>query len=227
MVELSPSVLSANFANLQNDLDQLKKTKVKYIHLDIMDGKFVPNISFGFPIIKAIRKDNDFIFDTHLMIDEPIRYIDQFKKSGADLVTIHYEACSNLDETIEKIKSCGLKVGLSFKPKTDINNIIPYLEKIDLCLVMSVEPGFGGQSFMEDSIGKIQKLRSYIDDNNLSCLIEVDGGIKDYNLKKVIDAGVDVVVSGSDIFSHKENSIIEQVNKYYDIINELKKESSI
>ena len=220
MVELSPSVLSANFANLQNDLDQLKKTKVKYLHLDIMDGKFVPNISFGFPIIKAIRKDNDFIFDTHLMIDEPIRYIDQFKKSGADLVTIHYEACSNLDETIEKIKSCGLKVGLSFKPKTDINNIIPYLEKIDLCLVMSVEPGFGGQSFMEDSIGKIQKLRSYIDENNLSCLIEVDGGIKDYNLKKVIDAGVDVVVSGSDIFSHKENSIIEQVNKYYEIINE-------
>lgn len=219
MVELSPSVLSANFANLQNDLDQLKKTKVKYLHLDIMDGKFVPNISFGFPIIKAIRKDNDFIFDTHLMIEEPIRYIDQFKKSGADLVTIHYEACSNLDETIEKIKSCGLKVGLSFKPKTDINNIIPYLEKIDLCLVMSVEPGFGGQSFMEDSIGKIQKLRSYIDENNLSCLIEVDGGIKDYNLKKVIDAGVDVVVSGSDIFSHKENSIIEQVNKYYDIIN--------
>lgn len=219
MVELSPSVLSANFANLQNDLDQLKKTKVKYLHLDIMDGKFVPNISFGFPIIKAIRKDNDFIFDTHLMIDEPIRYIDQFKKSGADLVTIHYEACSNLDETIEKIKSCGLKVGLSFKPKTDINNIIPYLEKIDLCLVMSVEPGFGGQSFMEDSIGKIQKIRSYIDENNLSCLIEVDGGIKDYNLKKVIDAGVDVVVSGSDIFSHKENSIVEQVNKYYDIIN--------
>ncbi|MDU2583122.1 MAG: ribulose-phosphate 3-epimerase [Anaerococcus hydrogenalis] len=219
MVELSPSVLSANFANLQNDLDQLKKTKVKYLHLDIMDGKFVPNISFGFPIIKAIRKDNDFIFDTHLMIDEPIRYIDQFKKSGADLVTIHYEACSNLDETIEKIKSCGLKVGLSFKPKTDINNIIPYLEKIDLCLVMSVEPGFGGQSFMEDSIGKIQKLRSYIDENNLSCLIEVDGGIKDYNLKKVIDAGVDVVVSGSDIFSHKENSIVEQVNRYYDIIN--------
>ena len=220
MVELSPSVLSAGFANLQNDLDQLKKTKVKYLHLDIMDGKFVPNISFGFPIIKAIRKDNDFIFDTHLMIEEPIRYIDQFKNSGADLITVHYEACSNLDETIEKIKSCGLKVGLSFKPKTDINNIIPYLEKIDLCLVMSVEPGFGGQSFIEDSIEKIQKLRSYIDENNLSCLIEVDGGIKDHNLKKVIDAGIDIVVSGSDIFSHKENSIVEQVNKYYKIIEE-------
>ena len=220
MVEISPSLLSANFANLQKDLDELKKSKIKYIHLDIMDGKFVPNISFGFPIIKKIRKDNDFIFDTHLMIDEPIRYIDEFKESGSDIITIHYEACSNLDETIEKIKLLGLKVGLSFKPKTDINKIIPYLEKIDLCLVMSVEPGFGGQSFMEDSLEKIKTIRKYIDENNLSCLIEVDGGIKDYNLKKVIDAGVDLVVSGSDIFSNKENSIFDQVKKYKRIINE-------
>ncbi|MDU5504152.1 MAG: ribulose-phosphate 3-epimerase [Anaerococcus vaginalis] len=220
MVEISPSLLSANFANLQKDLDELKKSKIKYIHLDIMDGKFVPNISFGFPIIKKIRKDNDFIFDTHLMIDDPIRYIDDFKKSGSDIITIHYEACSNLDETIEKIKSSGLKVGLSFKPKTDINKIIPYLKKIDLCLVMSVEPGFGGQSFMEDSIGKIKTIRKYIDENNLSCLVEVDGGIKDYNLKKVIDAGADLVVSGSDIFSNKENSICEQIEKYKKIINE-------
>lgn len=220
MVEISPSLLSANFANLQKDLDELKKSKIKYIHLDIMDGKFVPNISFGFPIIKKIRKDNDFIFDTHLMIDDPIRYIDDFKKSGSDIITIHYEACSNLDETIEKIKSSGIKVGLSFKPKTDINKIIPYLKKIDLCLVMSVEPGFGGQSFMEDSIGKIKTIRKYIDENNLSCLVEVDGGIKDYNLKKVIDAGADLVVSGSDIFSNKENSICEQIEKYKKIINE-------
>lgn len=220
MVEISPSLLSANFANLQKDLDELKKSKIKYIHLDIMDGKFVPNISFGFPIIKKIRKDNDFIFDTHLMIDDPIRYIDDFKKSGSDIITIHYEACSNLDETIEKIKSSGLKVGLSFKPKTDINKIIPYLKKIDLCLVMSVEPGFGGQSFMEDSIEKIKKIKAFIDENNLSCLVEVDGGIKDYNLKKVIDAGADLVVSGSDIFSNKENSICEQIEKYKKIINE-------
>lgn len=220
MVEISPSLLSANFANLQKDLDELKKSKIKYIHLDIMDGKFVPNISFGFPIIKKIRKYNDFIFDTHLMIDDPIRYIDDFKKSGSDIITIHYEACSNLDETIEKIKSSGLKVGLSFKPKTDINKIIPYLKKIDLCLVMSVEPGFGGQSFMEDSLEKIKTIRKYIDENNLSCLVEVDGGIKDYNLKKVIDAGADLVVSGSDIFSNKENSICEQIEKYKKIINE-------
>lgn len=220
MVEISPSLLSANFANLQKDLDELKKSKIKYIHLDIMDGKFVPNISFGFPIIKNIRKDNDFIFDTHLMIDEPIRYIDEFKKSGSDIITIHYEACKDIDETIKKIKESGLKVGLSFKPKTDINKIIPYLEKIDLCLVMSVEPGFGGQSFMEDSLEKIKTIRKFIDENNLSCLVEVDGGIKDYNLKKVIDAGADLVVSGSDIFSNKENSICGQIEKYKKIINE-------
>lgn len=220
MVEISPSLLSANFADLQKDLDELKKSNIKYIHLDIMDGKFVPNISFGFPIIKNIRKDNDFIFDTHLMIDEPIRYIDEFKKSGSDIITVHYEACKDIDETIKKIKESGLKVGLSFKPKTDINKIIPYLEKIDLCLVMSVEPGFGGQSFMEDSIEKIKTIRKYIDENNLSCLVEVDGGIKDYNLKKVIDAGADLVVSGSDIFSNKEKSICGQIEKYKKIINE-------
>ena len=125
-----------------------------------------------------------------------------------------------MDETIEKIKSFGMKVGLSFKPKTDINKIIPYLEKIDLCLIMSVEPGFGGQSFMEDSLEKIKKIRALIDEKNLSCLIEVDGGIKDFNLKKVIDAGVDLVVSGSDIFSNNENSISRQVEKYKKIINE-------
>ena len=220
MVEISPSILSANFSNLQKDLDELKKSNIKYVHLDIMDGKFVPNISFGFPIIKKIRKDNDFIFDTHLMIDEPIRYIEEFKESGSDIITVHYEACKNLDETIEKIKESGLKVGLSFKPKTDINKILPYLEKIDLCLVMSVEPGFGGQSFIEDSLEKIKILRTFIDENNLSCLIEVDGGIKDYNLKKVIDAGCDLVVSGSDIFSNKENSICEQIERYKKIINE-------
>lgn len=220
MVEISPSLLSANFSNLQKDLDELKRSKVKYIHLDIMDGEFVPNISFGFPIIKSIRKSNDFIFDTHLMIKEPIRYIEEFKKSGSDIIVVHYEACSNLDETIDAIKACGLKAGLSFKPKTNLDEVIKYLDKIDLCLIMSVEPGFGGQSFMEESIEKIKRIRKYIDDNNLSCLIEVDGGIKTYNLRKVIDAGVDLVVSGSDIFSNKDNTIYEQVNKYRQIINQ-------
>lgn len=215
MVELSPSVLSCDFSNVQGDLDQLKDTQVKWLHLDIMDGLFVPNISFGFKLIKDIRKANDFIFDTHLMIEEPIRYIEQCKNAGSDLITIHYEACKDLDKTIDKIRELGMKVGLTFKPKTDIEKIIPYLEKIDLVLVMCVEPGFGGQSFMEDSIGKVQYLRKYIDDNGLKVLIEVDGGIKTHNLERVIKAGVDIVVSGSDIFE-KEN-IKQQVNKYYEI----------
>lgn len=217
MVELSPSILSCNFAHLQEDLDHLKNTELKWLHLDIMDGIFVPNISFGFDIIRDIREDNDLIFDTHLMIEEPIRYVDKLKDVGVDLVTIHYEACKNLEKTIKAIKDMGMKVGLTSKPKTDIEKLIPYLKDIDLVLVMSVEPGFGGQSFMEDSLEKVRRLREYIDENKLDVLIEIDGGIKTHNLKKVVDAGVDVVVSGSDIFG--KDSIKNQVEEYYKIFN--------
>lgn len=217
MVELSPSLLSCNFANIQNDLDKLKETGVKYIHLDIMDGHFVPNISFGFGLIKSIRDDNDFIFDTHLMIDEPERYLEEFKESGSDIITVHYEACKNLDRTLRKIKDMGLRVGLTFKPKTDIKKILPYLKKVDLILVMSVEPGFGGQSFMENSLDKVKILKDYIKENDLDCLVEIDGGIKTYNLQKVVDSGVDIVVSGSDIFSNGD--IKNQVSKYKEIFN--------
>ena len=215
MVELSPSVLACNFSHLQEDLNQLKNTAVKYLHLDIMDGIFVPNISFGFGVIKDIREANDFIFDTHLMIEEPIRYIDKLKEVGADLVTVHYEACKDLKATIDYIKDKKMKVGLSLKPKTDVDLLIPYLKDIDLVLVMSVEPGFGGQSFMEDSLDKVKKLRTYIDDNKTNTLIEIDGGIKTSNLKKVVAYGVDIVVSGSDIFGKVD--IKSQVDKYYEI----------
>lgn len=218
MVELSPSILACNFAHLQEDLDQLKDTDLKWLHLDIMDGIFVPNISFGFDIIKDIREANDLIFDTHLMIEEPIRYVDKLKEVGCDLVTVHYEACKDLDETIKAIKDRCMKVGLTSKPKTDIEDLIPYLKDIDLVLVMSVEPGFGGQSFMEDSLDKVRKLREYIDENKLDVLIEIDGGIKTTNLKKVMDAGVDIVVSGSDVFG--KESIKDQVDKYYKIFKE-------
>lgn len=217
MVELSPSILSTNFANVQNDLDQLADTPVKWLHLDVMDGIFVPNISFGFKMIKDLRKNDQFFFDTHLMIEEPIRYIEELKNAGADLVTVHHEACEDLDGTIKEIKNAGMKVGLTSKPKTDIENLIPYLKDVDLVLVMSVEPGFGGQSFMEDSLDKVKKLRTYIDENKLDTLIEIDGGIKTHNLKKVVDSGVDVVVSGSDIFAKED--IKGQVNKYYEIFN--------
>lgn len=214
MVELSPSILSCNFSNLQKDLDQTTGTDLKMIHIDVMDGIFVPNISFGFKVIKDIRDKNDYFFDTHAMIVEPIKYIEEFKKSGVDRLTIHYEACENLDQTIDKIKDNDMEVGLTFKPATDIDLIIPYLKKIDLVLVMSVEPGFGGQTFMEDSVEKIKALRAYIDENNLDVKIQVDGGIKTTNVEKVIDAGADEIVSGSDVFG---KDIKEQINKYYEI----------
>lgn len=217
MVELSPSILSCNFSNLQKDLDQTTGTDLKMIHIDVMDGIFVPNISFGFKVIKDIRDKNDYFFDTHAMIVEPIKYIEEFKNSGVDRLTIHYEACENLDQTIDKIKENDMEVGLTFKPATDINLIIPYLEKIDLVLVMSVEPGFGGQTFMEDSIEKIKILRAYIDENNLDVKIQVDGGIKTKNVEKVIDAGADEIVSGSDVFG---KDIKEQINKYYEIFKQ-------
>ncbi|WP_306489212.1 ribulose-phosphate 3-epimerase [Anaerococcus octavius] len=214
MVELAPSILSCDFSNLQADLDQTKDTDLKMIHIDVMDGSFVPNISFGFKVISDIRNKNDYLFDTHAMIYEPIKYIEEFKKSGVDRLTIHYEACENLDQTIEKIKENDMQVGLTFKPATDLDLIIPYLDKIDLVLVMSVEPGFGGQTFMESSIEKIKILRDYIDNNNLDVLIQVDGGIKTNNVDKVIDAGADIIVSGSDVFG---KDIKNQINKYYEI----------
>ena len=217
MVELSPSILSCNFSNLQKDLDQTTGTDLKMIHIDVMDGIFVPNISFGFKVIKDIRDKNDYFFDTHAMIVEPIKYIEEFKNSGVDRLTIHYEACENLDQTIDKIKDNDMEVGLTFKPATDIDLIIPYLKKIDLVLVMSVEPGFGGQTFMEDSIEKIKILRAYIDENNLDVKIQVDGGIKTTNVEKVIDAGADEIVSGSDVFG---KDIKEQINKYYEIFKQ-------
>ncbi|MBS6106152.1 MULTISPECIES: ribulose-phosphate 3-epimerase [Anaerococcus] len=216
MVELAPSILSCDFSNLQADLDQTKDTDLKMIHIDVMDGSFVPNISFGFKVISDIRDKNDYLFDTHAMIYEPIKYIEEFKKAGVDRLTIHYEACENLDQTIEKIKENDMQVGLTFKPATDLDLIIPYLDKIDLVLVMSVEPGFGGQTFMESSIEKIKILRDYIDNNNLDVLIQVDGGIKTTNVKKVIEAGTDIVVSGSDVFG---KDIKNQIDKYYEIFN--------
>lgn len=217
MVELAPSILSCDFSNLQADLDQTKDTDLKMIHIDVMDGIFVPNISFGFKVISDIRDKNDYFFDTHAMIKEPIKYIEEFKKAGVDRLTIHYEACENLDETIEEIKNFGMEVGLTFKPATNISLIIPYLDKVDLILVMSVEPGFGGQTFMEDSIDKIKFFRNYIDKNKLDVKLQVDGGIKTTNVDKVIDAGADIIVSGSDVFG---KDIKNQIDKYYEIFKQ-------
>jgi len=217
MVELAPSILSCNFANLEADIKETYGTDLKILHIDVMDGLFVPNISFGFRIISDLRKITDYYFDTHLMIEDPIRYIEDFKKAGVDRLTVHYEACKDLDQTIKAIKDNGMEVGLTSKPATDINLLLPYLDKIDLLLVMSVEPGFGGQSFMEDSLEKIKFFRDYINQNDLDIKIQVDGGIKTTNVDKVIDAGADIIVSGSDVFG---KDIKNQINKYYEIFSQ-------
>lgn len=217
MVKLSPSILSANFANLQGDLDKTKGCGLEMIHIDVMDGIFVPNISFGFKIISDIRDKNDYFFDTHLMIEEPIRYIDQFKKAGSDRITVHYEACKDLRGTLKAIRESGMEVGLTAKPETNPKELLEYFDQIDLILVMSVKPGFGGQKFMEETKATMKMYRDYIDENNLDIKIQVDGGIKTTNVREVLDLGVDEIVAGSDVFAKDINA---QITAYHEIFKE-------
>lgn len=219
MVELAPSILSCDFSRLQENLDDTKDTRLKMLHIDVMDGIFVPNISFGFKVIEDIRKRNDYFFDTHLMIERPERYIERFVKAGSDRITFHIEATDNPRELIRIIKSFGIEAGITLKPATDSKKILPLLKDLDCVLVMSVEPGFGGQSFMEDSLDKVKLFREYIDKNKLNTKIEIDGGIKTTNVSRVIEAGCDEIVSGSDIFA--KDNIKNQINTYYDIFEEI------
>lgn len=207
MLELSPSLLSANFTNLKSEMEVLDKNGVKYLHLDVMDGMFVPNISFGPMIIKQLRPLTNMIFDVHLMIEDPDRYVQNFKDAGADILTVHYEACKHLHRTVSYIKSLGMKAGVSLNPATNIDVLDYVLEDLDLVLIMSVNPGFGGQSFIPSAIDKIKNLRAKIRERNLNVIVEVDGGVKTTNVKDVIEAGADLIVSGSDVFADKENRI--------------------
>lgn len=203
---ISPSLLSANFADLTTDIKKVENEKVEWLHYDVMDGHFVPNISFGYSILKDVRKVTNLFLDVHLMISDPLKYVEEFIKSGADLITFHYEAYEQQEkivELIEFIKRKKIKVGMSIKPNTSIEVLKPYLKDLDLILVMSVEPGFGGQSFMQSAIDKIKTLRQWIDEQHLTCLIEVDGGINESTGKLCKDAGVDVMVAGSYIFNHE------------------------
>lgn len=201
MYHLSPSILAADFAKLGNQIEEVYNEGVDWLHIDVMDGKFVPSISFGMPVIKSIRKVSDIFFDVHLMIDEPIRYIEDFVKSGADSITVHVEACSDVLATINKIKEYGVKAGLALNPETPAEKVLPFADKVDMILVMSVHPGFGGQKFIDDTLSKMKEIHEYIVKNDLLCDLEVDGGININNVKNVIDNGVNVVVAGTAVFS--------------------------
>jgi ribulose-phosphate 3-epimerase len=202
MIKIAPSILSADFANLERDIHRI--SAADYVHVDVMDGMFVPNISIGIPVVAAIRKITDLPLDVHLMIDRPIRYVEQFVKAGADYLTIHVEADQpqNTLEALDKIHALGCKAGIVLKPKTPAEAAIPYLEKCDMILVMTVEPGFGGQKFMADMMPKVAQLREWMDDINPECHIEVDGGVDANTYTTCIEAGADVLLAASVFHFH-------------------------
>lgn len=212
MYILAPSLLAADFNRLGQQIQEIEKSGVHYLHVDVMDGIFVPSISFGMPVIKSIREETGQFFDVHLMIMDPIRYIEEFVECGADGITFHLEAADNPDEIIDRIHKLGKKSGISIKPETPVEAVYPYLSKVDAVLVMSVEPGFGGQPFMQEAFGRIRQLRDYIDAKNLKAKIEVDGGIGKKNVREVLLAGADICVAGSAVF--KKRSISENVSQF-------------
>lgn len=197
---LAPSILAADFTKLGEQMKETEREGGQYIHFDVMDGKFVPSISFGMPVLASIRNAVDQIFDVHLMIEEPIRYVEEFQKAGADIITVHLEACSDVKATLEKIKACGAKAAISICPDTPVAELEPYVELVDMVLIMSVHPGFGGQSFIPSSLEKIRETRALLDRVNSTADIEVDGGIYTTNVREVLEAGANVIVAGSAIF---------------------------
>ena len=213
---IAPSLLSADFKNLGEQIKKTEEAGAKYLHFDVMDGIFVPSISFGMPVLKSIRPITKQVLDVHLMIQEPIRYLEDFKRAGADIITVHVEACEDIGETLDRIKELGMKVGVSIKPNTSVQVLEPLLHKVDMVLVMTVEPGFGGQALIPDTLQKVKEVSRLIDNMDKKIDIQVDGGIYHENVHQVLEAGANIIVSGSGVFL---GDIEENVKKFIRIFD--------